>query len=180
MEPRSERLWLRQWRASDLEPFARLNADPVAMEFFPTLLSRAESDAMVQRLTSEIREQGWGRWAVELLESGQFIGFVGLCNTPSDLPIAPCVEVGWRIDRSYWGHGYATEAARAALAVAFHDLKLKEIVSFTAVLNRRSRAVMERLGMIESPETFEHPRVPIDSPLRTHCLYRLSQAQWRA
>lgn len=176
IEPETPRLRLRQWRAGDRAAFAALNADPRVMEFFPALLGRAESDALAERCESLIRERGWGFWAVEARSSGEFIGFVGL-NTPSALlPFAPCVEVGWRLAFAHWGQGLASEAARAALHVAFDTLGLPEIVSFTAVPNRRSRAVMEALGMREAG-SFDHPLVPPDSPLRRHCLYRLGRGE---
>jgi RimJ/RimL family protein N-acetyltransferase len=179
IEFETERLRLRQWRASDREPFAALNADPRVMEFFPSLLTRAESDAMADRCESIIQERGWGLWAAESKDIGEFIGFIGL-HTPSDLlPFSPCVEIGWRLAFEHWGKGLASEAANGALRVAFESLGLEEIVSFTAVGNCRSRAVMERLGMRESG-TFDHPQVPKDSSLRLHSLYRLSRSCYGA
>jgi len=175
IEPATTRLLLRQWRSSDRMPFAQLNGDPRVMEFFPSPLTRAESDAMADGCESLIRERGWGFWAVELKTDGSFIGFVGLHMPTAQLPFSPCTEVGWRLAFDYWGHGFATEAAQEALRVGFEVLELKEIVSFTAVANRRSRAVMERLGMTESG-LFEHPSVPVGSSFREHCLYRLRRA----
>lgn len=170
IEPITTRLLLRQWRRSDRAPFAELNGDPKVMESFPSVLTRQESDAMADRCEACIAERGWGFWAVELRTSGSFIGFVGL-NVPSaELPFAPCTEVGWRLARSHWGHGYATEAARAALRVGFGALGLEEIVSFTTSSNHQSRSVMKRLGMKEAG-VFEHPAVPVGNPLREHCLY---------
>lgn len=177
IEFETERLRLRQWRAADREPFATLNADPAVMEYFPAVLDRAASDALATRAETAISENGWGFWAVESQSSSEFIGFVGLA-APADLPFSPCVEIGWRIAREHWGVGLATEAARGALRVGFESLALPEIVSFTAVRNRRSRAVMEKLGMREAGETFEHPDVPEGNVLREHCLYRLSREQW--
>ncbi len=174
----TERLRLRPWRASDAAPFATLNADPEVMAFFPAMLRRAESDAMLSRLQAQIMARGWGFWAAERRDTGEFIGFVGLQVPLAPLPFSPCVEIGWRLARAHWGKGYATEAARAALRVGFERLALREIVSFTAVVNLRSRAVMERLGMQAAAETFEHPSVPEGSPLRTHCLYRLAREQF--
>ena len=174
----TERLRLRQWRAADREPFAALNADSHVMEFYPAPLDRAASDAMADDCQSLIEERGWGFWALETKVGREFIGFVGLHTPAPELPFSPCVEVGWRLAFQHWGKGFATEAARNALRVGFELLGLPEIVSFTPVQNSRSRAVMERLGMREAPETFEHPNVPVGSPLRQHCLYRLSNAQW--
>jgi RimJ/RimL family protein N-acetyltransferase len=172
IELETERLHLRQWLPADREPFAALNADPRVMAFLPTRLTRAESDALADRCQHLIEQQGWGLWATALKASDQFIGFVGLHRPSPQLPCSPCVEIGWRLAFDYWGQGLATEAARAALQVGFIDLNLPEIVSFTALGNRRSRAVMERLAMVESG-TFAHPHLPEDSPLRIHCLYRL-------
>jgi len=173
IESETERLRLRQWLPADREPFAALNSDSRVMEFFPSLLTRAESDAMADRCQSLIEERGWGFWAAECKAPREFIGFVGLHTPSAELPFSPCVEVGWRLAFQHWGKGFATEAASEALRVGFQLLHLREIVSFTTLGNRRSRAVMERLGMRESG-TFEHPHVPESSGLRQHCLYRLS------
>lgn len=178
IEFRTERLRLRQWRDEDREPFFRLNADPRVMEFFPNLLDRSTSDAMLTRIESKMRDRGWGWWAVELQDTQEFIGFVGLNIPASELPCSPCVEVGWRLACEYWGKGYATEAAQGALSVGFERLDLAEIVSFTAVCNLRSRAVMERLKMSKDPATFLHPSLPPRHPLAEHCLYRLSRENW--
>jgi RimJ/RimL family protein N-acetyltransferase len=174
----TERLHLRQWRASDREPFAELSADPRVMEFFPNRLDRAASDAMADRIEAKIANQGWGFWATELKATNEFIGFVGLNRPVAELPCSPCVEVGWRLAFPYWGYGYATEAEKGALQVGFETLNFQEIVSFTALQNRRSRAVMERLQMREMPETFLHPSLPTEHPLAEHCLYKLSQAEF--
>jgi RimJ/RimL family protein N-acetyltransferase len=171
------RLRVRQWRTEDREPFARLNADQRVMAFYPALLSRTESDAFIDRCTGGIAERGWGLWAVEELASGAFIGYVGLQIPRPDLPLSPCVEIGWRLAHAYWRRGYATEAARGALQVAFERLALPEIVSFTAVPNLRSEAVMQRLGMV-ADGVFEHPSLPPGHALRLHKLYRLGRASW--
>lgn len=181
IELETERLRLRQWIESDREPFARLNVDPRVMEFLPSILDRSTSDAMIDRLQTLIADRGWGFWAVELKQDNQFIGFVGLQIPKADFPFSPCVEIGWRLGFEYWGKGYATEAAQAALKVGFERLELPEIVSFTAINNHRSSAVMERLGMNnQKTETFEHPSLPVGHPLREHCLYRLSREKWQS
>lgn len=172
IEVETKRLRLRQWKATDREPFASLNSDPNVMEFFPSPLTRAQSDAMADRCQSLIAERGWGFWAVESKATQGFLGFVGLHIPSAELPFSPCVEVGWRLAFQYWGKGFASEAAKEAIRVGFELLKLEEIVSFAAFGNFRSRAVMERLGMREFG-TFEHPQVPESSRLRKHCLYRL-------
>jgi len=174
------RLWLRQWREADRVPFAALNADPEVMSCFPSTLTRAASDAMLDRCRDAIAARGWGLWALERKAGGDFIGFVGLSVPGADLPFSPCVEIGWRLARAAWDQGYATEAAREALRVGFTQLGLDEIVSFTAIGNARSRAVMVRLGMTGDPHTFEHPAIAPGHPLREHCLYRLRRADWQA
>jgi RimJ/RimL family protein N-acetyltransferase len=174
------RLSLRQWRASDREPFARLNADPAVMEFLAGCLDRTESDRLAQTAEAEIALQGWGFWAAELRASGTFIGFVGLRAPSFEAPFTPCIEIGWRLERASWGKGFATEAGLVCLRFAFETLELPEVVSFTVPQNRRSRAVMERLGMLRDADgDFDHPRLPDGNPLRRHVLYRLRQDAWR-
>jgi 3-dehydroquinate dehydratase / shikimate dehydrogenase len=173
---RTERLILRPWHSQDRAPFAALNADPRVMEWFPTALTTEESDAFADRIDERFHHQGWGLWAVEIPGAHPFIGFVGL--NPADATLGyPGVEVGWRIAAEHWGHGYAPEGAVAALIFGFDRLKLDEIVSFTASGNVKSRRVMEKLGMVTRPEDdFAHPRVPADSPVSHHVLYRLSRS----
>ena len=174
IEIETPRLVLRQWRDSDREPFAALNADPVVMEFFPAPQDRASSDAAINAWSEQIDSRGWSNWAVEARASGAFVGFIGLTVPKRVLPFSPCVEIGWRLAREHWGHGYATEAARAAVSVGFEDYGLREIVSFTVPANFRSRRVMERIGMTHDPaDDFDHPRLPEGHALRRHVLYRL-------
>jgi len=168
------RLLLRPWREEDRAPFAEMGADPEVMEHFPAPLSRAESDAFIDGLGGLLDRRGWGLWAVEELRTGRFIGFTGLNEPGFTAHFTPATEIGWRLRRDAWGQGYATEAARAALVVAFEDLELDEVVSFTATTNTASQAVMRRIGMATDPaEDFEHPNVAEGSPLRRHVLYRL-------
>ena len=180
IESRTRRLFLRQWRESDRAPFAALNADPEVMEFFPAILTRAESDAMVDRCRVHFAKHGWGCWAIEIAVTGEFAGFVGLSVPRHTFDFSPCVEVGWRLARAHWGNGFASEAAAEAMHVGFERLNLTEIVSMTALGNVRSRAVMERIGMQDAGENFEHPGVPEGHRLRPHCLYRLSGERWAA
>lgn len=176
---RTERLLLRQWRDEDLGPFAELNADPETMRYFPAPPTREESESLAERARRQIEEEGWGLWAVEVRGGAPFVGFVGLARPSFDEHFTPAVEVGWRLAREHWGHGYATEAGRAALAFGFEALGLEEIVSFTSHLNEPSWRVMERLGMSRDPaDDFEHPRVPAGHPLRPHVLYRLTRSDW--
>ena len=178
LELKTQRLRLRQWRDSDREPFAAMNADPAVMEFFPSVLNRQASDASIEAWQSQFAERGWSDWAVEVLETGAFIGFVGLTVPVRSLPFSPCVEIGWRLARAHWGRGYVTEAARQVLRIGFEQFSLDEIVSFTAVRNERSRAVMERIGM-HRDDDFDYPAFAEGHPLRRHCLYRLSRQQWK-
>jgi RimJ/RimL family protein N-acetyltransferase len=178
IEFETQRLLMRQWRATDREPFAALNADPIVMAYFPAPLTRAESDAVADRCERLIAQRRWGAWACEIKATAEFIGFVGLHIPQSDLPVSPCVEILWRLAQAHWRQGFATEAARGALYIGFEVLKLPEIVSFTVPSNTRSRAVMERLGMQLDAATFEHPGVPYGHALRTHCNYRLSRDRW--
>ena len=167
------RLHLRLWRDEDLPDFAALNADPRVMEFLSQPLDRAESDARAARIRDHFARRGFGLWAVEVPRVADFIGFGGLSVPEFEAHFTPCVEVGWRLAHEYWGRGYATEAALAALDFGFRRLALDEIVSFTVPANRRSRGVMERIGLTRTPaDEFDHPALPEGHPLRRHVLYR--------
>lgn len=175
LELRTPRLRLRRWRDEDREPFAELNRDPRVMEHFAAPLDRAGSDAFVDRIEERFEEKGYGLWAVEVVDGAPFIGFVGLWDATFDAPFPPAVEVGWRLAADAWGHGYATEAAIASVDDGFVRCGLDEILSFTAAGNLRSRAVMERIGLVRDPDgDFEHPAVPEDHPVRPHVLYRFA------
>jgi ribosomal-protein-alanine N-acetyltransferase len=171
---RTSRLLLRRWRPEDRTPFAALNADPQVMAHFLAPLSRAESDALADRIEAGFGERGFGLWAVET--GGAFVGFTGLSVPSFEADFLPAVEIGWRLARAAWGYGLATEAASAVLATAFGPLGLSEVVSFTAATNTRSEAVMRRIGMQPAGE-FEHPSVPMASPLRRHVLYRATAGE---
>jgi RimJ/RimL family protein N-acetyltransferase len=174
----TRRLLLRRWRDSDREPFAALNSDPRVMQFFPALLTRAESDRLADRIEGDFEKHDFGLLAAELVQERTFVGFVGLSVPGFDAPFTPCVEIGWRIAASYWNQGLATEGAKAVLAHAFDSLHLEEIVSFTVVRNLPSRRVMEKIGMTHAPEDdFDHPRLPEGHPLRRHVLYRIRLRQ---
>lgn len=170
------RLKLRPWCDADLEPFAALNADPRVMEFFPSRLSREQSDAVATRIRQHFGRHGFAQWAVEVPGLVPFIGFVGLSIPSFEAHFTPCVEVGWRLAHEHWGRGYASEAATAALDFGFRELGLDEIVSFTTTTNQRSMRVMERIGMTRAPEDdFDHPSLAEGHPLRRHVLYRISR-----
>ena len=172
------RLLLRHWRDDDLTPFAALNADPEVMRYFPATLTRAQSDEFATYIQVLMAAQGWGLWAVEVPGVAPFIGFVGLNRPGFEAHFTPAVEVGWRLGRAYWGNGYATEAAAAALTFAFDQLRCPEVVSFTSTVNEPSIRVMRRLAMSHDPaDDFDHPRVA-DGPLRRHVLYRMRCEQW--
>lgn len=180
-ELRTERLLLRRWRPEDREPFAALNDDPLVMEHFPGHLTREASDAMADRIEGFMAEKGWGLWATEVAGTGEFIGFVGLSVPRFEAHFTPCVEIGWRLARSSWGHGYAPEGARAALAHAFGPVGLTEVVSMTIPANDRSQSVMRKIGMARDESAdFDHPLIPEGDPTRRHVLYRLSREEWVA
>jgi RimJ/RimL family protein N-acetyltransferase len=176
---RTERLLLRRWREADRQPFAAMNADPAVVEHLQGPMSRERSDDFVDRIEAHWDARGWGLWAVEVPDVAPFIGYVGLW--PADYVTSGMVEVGWRLAREHWGHGYATEAARAALEYGFTTVGLAEIVSFTVPRNERSLRVMERIGLVRDPNgDFDHPRVdPAAYPeLVRHVLYRLGRDAW--
>jgi ribosomal-protein-alanine N-acetyltransferase len=168
------RLILRQWRDADIDPWAEMNADPRVMEFFPALYDRTRAEETAASMRSEIERDGYGFWAVEIKATGAFAGMIGLNEVADDVPVTPKREVGWRLAFDAWGHGYATEGARAALQFAFDQLGWPEVVAFTAAINERSQRVMERLGMIrDTAADFDHPRVPEGDPLRRHVVFRV-------
>ncbi len=173
----TERLLLRSWREADLAPFAAMNADPRVREFFPGLESREESDASVERFRKREERDGFCLFAAELRENGAFCGFVGLQTMSFAIPGVPqpAGEIGWRLAAEYWGRGLATEGARAVLAYAFQELRLRQVVAITVPANLRSRRVMEKLGMVEHPElAFNHPQVAVGHILQRHVVYATS------
>ena len=174
------RLRLRPWRETDLDSFAALNADPRVMKFFPALLTPEESDATAARIATFFEQNGYGFWALEEKGGAPFMGYVGLGVPRYEMPFSPCIEIGWRLAHEFWGRGYAREAANASLDFGFGNLKLDEIVSFTATINQRSWRVMEAIGMKRSPdEDFNHPALAEGHPLQRHVLYRISRSDWQ-
>jgi RimJ/RimL family protein N-acetyltransferase len=175
------RLALRSWRDGDEAPMLAMSTDPEVMRYFPRVMTPEEVSAFIVRQRSLLAAGKPGLYAVDRRDDGSFIGFVGLATQTFDAPFTPAVEVGWRLVGAAWGHGFATEAARAALRHGFEDLGLPEVVSMTAVLNERSIAVMRRLGMHRDPaDDFDHPRVPEGHEVRRHVLYRLRLDEWKA
>ena len=176
----TERLTLRNWTEADFEPFCHMCADPEVMKYFPATLTRHESLSLALNIKSLIDARGWGAWAVEDRHQREFIGFVGLHIPQDNLPFSPCVELAWRLATPYWGSGYATEAAKAAINFGFGELALAEIVAFTAAINHPSRRVMDKIGMQYCGEDFVHPDIPSTHQLSLHVLYRMSRQNWLA
>jgi RimJ/RimL family protein N-acetyltransferase len=177
----TQRLALRSWYAGDVEPFLALSSDPEVMRHFPRPITREEAVGFVERHRGAIEAGRPGLFALARLEDRRFLGFVGLAVPSFEAAFTPCVEIGWRLARDAWGHGFATEAALAALEHGFTTLGLEEIVSFTAVPNEPSQAVMRRIGMHRDPgDDFDHPALSPGHPLARHVLYRLRAAEWRA
>lgn len=188
-EIRTERLRLRPFHARDQPALAALNADPRVMEFLSGVLTREQSDALAARILAHAATHGFGPWTIEVMGEvpgevpgrADFVGLVALMIPAFQAAFTPCVEIAWRLSASHWGHGYATEAAQAALRHGFMDLGLPEIVAFTVPANVRSRRVMERLGMQrDAAADFLHPNLPEGDPLRPHVLYRLTRKAWDA
>jgi RimJ/RimL family protein N-acetyltransferase len=173
-ELRTDRLVLRRWRDSDVEPWAAMNADPEVREHLGDLLTREQSAASVAGFQADFDRRGYGWWAVEVQATGEFIGFAGLDQVDDHMPFAG-VEIGWRLARPAWGYGYATEAALAVLSYGFDSLELPEILAVTTALNHRSQAVMRRIGMTRDPaDDFDDPSAP-EGPLRPSVLYRIDR-----
>ena len=174
----TKRLLLRQWKESDLPLFAKMNADSRIMEWFPSTLSKEESDSLAERIQKELREKEYGLWTIEVVGAAPFIGFVGLHYQDFPAAFTPCIEIGWRLAYEHWGQGYAFEAASKVIEYAFETLKFSELVSFTTVENQRSRKLMEKLSMTRRLEDdFEHPKLAKGHPLRPHVLYRLKNQE---
>jgi len=178
IETVTSRLRLRQWKDSDFPIFSKMNASSKVMKYYPNVLNEAESNDMALKFKALIEQRGWGFWAIERLEDSKFIGFIGLHEPTYDLPVTPCVEIGWRLDKEYWGKGYATEGGRACLKIAFNNLNLPEVYSFTSLSNKKSQAVMESIGMKNTNKNFEHPMIPENHPLREHYLYKAVRGSW--
>ena len=177
----TDRLQLRQWLPEDLAAFAEMNADPEVMKFLPGVMTREDSDHFQSsRIDRHFLDYGYGPWAVERKDTNEFIGYVGLMWQTFDSSFTPALEVGWRLARQHWGRGFATEAGRRSLAIAFDVVNESEVVSMTVPQNTRSRAVMRRIGMTyDAADDFDHPRFGEGDALRRHVLHRMSQSQWR-
>jgi RimJ/RimL family protein N-acetyltransferase len=177
----TERLILRTWRPEDRAPFAVMNADPEVMRHFPELLSEEESNAAVDRFERYFAESGITFFAVEEKSSGRLVGTIGMRHVRDNIPIAPAVEIGWRLDKEVWNKGYATEGARAVLQAAFVDLAFPRVVAFTTPANTPSRRVMEKIGLVRAAELdFDHPDLPPDHSMRRHVVYAIDRDDWLA
>ena len=179
LELETPRLRLRKWQKEDSAAFYALNSDPDVMRYFPAILDELQSQQFLDTIIMKFNQQGgWGLWAVELKETSTFIGFLGLNIPAANLPFSPCVEIGWRLLPDYWHQGFASEGAKAVIRLAFTQLKLKELVAFTAVPNIPSESVMKRLGMIKQPDNFYHPALPDGHWLQEHVLYRIKASDY--
>ncbi len=175
----TDRLLLRTWTTEDLDPFAKMNRDPRVMEFFPSTQTYKQTAETMKRFRQHFDDHGYSLYPVIIKATNEFIGFTGLLTVDFKAHFTPAVEIGWRLFQPHWGKGYAPEAARSVLALAFNQLKLSEIVSFATKDNARSRRVMEKIDMSYNiADDFEHPKLPEGSPLRHHVLYRKQKTHW--
>ena len=175
----TNRLKLTVFSQSHLSELVRLNVDPEVMRYFPATLNPEESAALLQRIIEHQRINGYSLFALHLKESDTFVGWCGLMKVPFSAHFTPAVEIGWRLNKIFWGKGLAPEAARSVLRFGFLGLGLSEIVSFTAELNQPSLRVMQKIGMQCNPEdTFDHPKLPVNHPLQRHILYRSQKTDW--
>lgn len=176
---KTDRLLLRDWKASDLEEFIRINSDSMVMEYMPRILKPEDSKRLMKKFQDHIEKNGYGMFAVEVKETKEFIGTVGICKVRFDAPFTPAVEIAWRLSYESWGKGYATEAARAVMDYGFNELNLDEIVAFTIHDNARGIHVMEKLGMKRDKKgDFIYPRLKKEHPLALHCLFRIDRTQY--
>lgn len=181
VELRTSRLLLRQWKDSDADPWAAMNADPKVRQYFPKVLAREDALGEMDRIRAGIAQRGWGMWAMEIPGVMPFAGFVGINAPGFPAPWQPAVEIGWRLPVDAWGKGYATEAAEASLYFAFEHLRLPQVIALSVVPNKPSHAVMERLGMKRwHGVEFDHPRVPADWHLKRHIVHLMTRKTWTA
>ncbi len=178
----TNRLILRPWQESDLQPMCEINQDPKVMKYFPSLINRQQTCDFIKRIKSHDNKYGYAIFVVTLKPESKMIGFVSLLHRTKeefDTPFAPTTEIGWRLSSHHWNQGYATEAAMAVLQYGFTMLNLDEIVSFTVVANKPSRRVMEKIGMQYNPtDDFDHPNIEVSNPLCKHVLYRLNKTEY--
>lgn len=171
----TERLGLRRWLPADTEAFIAMNSDAAVMQYFPQPLQPQQTLAMLQRIEDCFTTNHFGLYVAEEKHTQTFLGFTGFSIPNFNNFFTPCVEVGWRYRKEAWGKGFATEAAKACIDYGFTTLHFDRIVSFTAKINLRSEAVMQRAGMTYVTD-FKHPNIAKDHPLCTHVLYTISPA----
>lgn len=172
----TERLILRRWHDADRAPFAAMGADPLVMQYFPSLLTHAESDVLIDRVEAHFSHRGYGMWVIQRRADDVFLGFTGLMDINFVSPIDKDVEIGWRLATHAWGQGYAEEAARASLAWAWANLAAARIVAMTIAANTRSWELMARLEMARRPDLdFDHPRLADADPMRPHIVYAIDR-----
>lgn len=173
----SERLGFRNWSKNDLEEFAKLNADPEVMEHFPKPLSRVETEEYIDRLILRFKVQGYCYFATEVIETGEFIGMIGITDQEFKSEFTPATDIGWRLKKTAWGNGYATEGAERCLEYAFDTLKKDKIISTCTSNNKSSENVMKKIGMVKVGE-FNHPYLK-DYPKLEKCLcYEITKSRW--
>jgi ribosomal-protein-alanine N-acetyltransferase len=175
---KTERLGLTTWHKSYLEPFAQMNGDAEVMRFFPQCLTTEETEHLIRRINQHFASHGFGLFAVEKLSTNEFIGFTGFMKPGFKSFFTPCIEIGWRIKKSEWNQGYATEAAKGCMAYGFDILQFEEVYSFTSVLNLTSERVMQKTGM-KKVGSFNHPALPAHHPLSEHVLYKIERQDWQ-
>nr|WP_232371573.1 GNAT family N-acetyltransferase [Leptospira ainazelensis] len=167
----------REWEGKDLDPFVQMSSDPIVMKYFPSLLSKEESERWIAKIQNHFETFGYGLWVLETKHNREFLGFTGFMNVTFSSFFTPAVEIGWRLHSSFWNRGYATEAAIVCLRYGFSVLKFPEIVSFTSVLNEKSISVMKRIGLKEVG-FFAHPNLPKDHILSKHVLYKMTDSEF--
>ena len=168
----TQRLILRRWRDTDRDPYSAMMADPQVADALGGVLDRAQVDRSIDRNEAAFEQHGVGRFAVERRADGRFLGHSGLMPIPKALPTAPGFEIGWALAKDAWGAGYASEAARAAIADGFTRIGLVEIIAYTTLGNLRSQAVMARVGLAGTPDRdFDHPMFPAGHPLCRHLVF---------
>ena len=176
---RTERLIIRDWKDEDITPFTEMNSDPEVMKYFPSALTPEKSLEFFERITAAIKEKGYGLFAAELAETNELIGFVGFAGPRFEAWFTPCIEIGWRLRKKFWGRALAPEGAAACLEMGFNEFGFADIFSFTSEINAPSRRVMEKIGLSHIGD-FDHPNIPEGNALRKHVLYKIDKAGYPA
>ena len=175
----TDRLILRTWNDDDLQPMLAINQDPKVMEYFPSLQDVDMTKNFIDKVNAHFKNHGYSLYAAVRKDTNEFIGFIGLLIAEFESHFTPATEIGWRLSSSHWGQGFATEGAKAVLGYAFRELKIPEIVSFTAAGNAKSIRVMQKIGLQHNEvDDFDHPKLDDTSPLKRHVLYRLTKENY--